>query len=314
MPEKSSPKVSLLIVAWNCWPDVERLLGSARALEYRDFEIVLVDNGSEDGTPENVERDFPEVRVERNATNLGLPPAVNRGLKIVRGEFVMLLDADTEIDPDSVGHLVKFMSQRPEVSLCAPRIHTPQGAIEETARDFPSLISGIFGRRSALARIFPNNPFTRRYLQRDNLGQREPFRVQQVSAACMFMRRELVEEVGPWDERFRCYWVDTDWCKTIARQDKQVFCVPAARVTHHENNQAGRKKSPWRIWDFHISAFRLYRKHDTLGTLDPRAHVAFVALMVRAGLMLVSNLFVREQAPLPRPGPEAALRDTGDAQ
>jgi GT2 family glycosyltransferase len=299
MSEESSPNVSLLIVAWNCWRDVERLLASTRDVEYRDFEVVLVDNGSEDGTPENVERDFPGVRIERNATNLGLPPAVNRGLELVRGEFVMLLDADTEVAPDSVGLLVQFMSREPDVSLCAPRIYTPEGTIEETARNFPSLMSGLFGRQGTLTRLFPNNPFARRYLRRDNLGRQDPFRVQQVSAACMFIRRALVDEVGPWDEGFRCYWADTDWCKTIAEHDKQVYCVPAAHVTHHENNRAGKKKSSWRIWHFHMGAYRLYRKHDTFGWLDPRALVALVALGARAGLMLVSNWFMREEeAPL----------------
>ena len=297
MTTQMPPQVSILIVSWNCWADVERLLESVRALEFRDFEVVLVDNGSSDGTPENVERIYPEVRVQRNATNLGLPAAVNRGLELVRGDFVMLLDADTELAPEAVGQLVRFMSSRPDVSLCAGRIFTPQGTIEESARNFPSFTAGLFGRQAKLTKLFPNNPFAARYLMRDRLESAEPFQVQQVSAACMFMRRELVREVGPWDEGFRCYWVDTDFCKQVARHGKTVYCVPAARITHYENNKAGRKKSPWRIWHFHMGAFRVYRKHDTFGYLDPRAWLALAALSVRAGVMLLSNALLRERAP-----------------
>ena len=291
-----SPKLSILIVSWNCWPDVERLLGSLEELTFRDFEVVLVDNGSVDGTPQRVEQAFSGVRVEQNPTNLGLPAAVNRGLRLVRGEFVMLLDADTQLAADSVEHLVRFMTERPDVSLCAGRIYTPQGKIEESARSFPSWTAGLFGRQSRLTRLFPNNPFARRYLRRENLASEQPFQVEQVSAACMFMRRELIEQVGPWDEGFRCYWVDTDWCKQVARAGKTVYCVPAARITHYENNKAGRKKSPWRIWQFHMGAYRVYRKHDTWGALDPRALLALAALKTRAGLMLLSNLLARQNA------------------
>ena len=302
------PKLSILIVSWNCWPDVERLLGSLEALSFQEFEVILVDNGSIDGTPERVEREFSGVRVERNATNLGLPAAVNQGLRLVRGEFVMLLDADTRLAPDAVEHLVRFMTERPDVSLCAGRIYTPQGEIEESARSFPSWAAGLFGRQSRLTRLFPNNPFARRYLRRETLTNEQPFRVEQVSAACMFMRRELIDQVGPWDEGFRCYWVDTDWCKQVARAGKIVYCVPAARVIHYENNKAGRKKSPWRIWHFHMGAYRVYRKHDTWGALDPRALLALAALMARAGSMLFSNLFVKDD---PKASPMLAERPEG---
>jgi len=215
----------------------------------------------------------------------------------------MLLDVDTEVHPGTAERLLAFMEANPQVSLAAPRIRTPQGEIEPSARNLPSAMSGLFGRQSALTRLFPNNAITRRYLKADHFGSREPFQVGQVSAACMFMRRTLLDEVGPWDEGYRCYWVDSDWCAQLKRAGKVVYCVPDVSIVHYENNKAGKKKSPWRIRHFHIGAWRLYRKHYTFGVLDPRSILAAAALATRAVLMLALNA-MKPDTPAPVPGRE----------
>jgi GT2 family glycosyltransferase len=282
-------RVSVLIVTWNSWFDLKRCLESVRKLAFREFEVIVVDNGSTDDTVRNLRHSFPEVRLEQNDTNKGLPHAVNQGLRLARGDYVMLLDVDTEVRENTLDVLVDFMERHPDVSLAAPRIYTPEGKIEQSARSLPSVMNGLFGRQSVLTRLFPGNPFSRRYLAPENLEKREPFRVEQVSAACMFMRRSLVAEAGPWDEGYRCYWVDSDWCARLKQLGKKVYCVPGAGIVHYENNRSGKKKSPWRIWHFHIAAFRLYRKNYTQGLLDPRALFAAFALVGRAGILLLLN-------------------------
>jgi GT2 family glycosyltransferase len=304
MTNPVAPELTLLIVTWNSWGDLARCLSSIRLAGAGGCEILVFDNGSIDGTPEKLGERFPEVRLIRSASNLGLPAAVNRGLRAARGEYVMLLDVDTEVKPGTPGRLLEFMKQRPDVALAAPRIYTPLGTIELSARNLPSVMSGLLGRQSRLARLFPGNPFTRRYLAPENLRRSEPFRVEQVSAACMFMRRALLDEVGGWDEGYRCYWVDTDWCAELKRAGKAVYCVPDAGIVHHENNNARRKKSAWRIRHFHLGAYRLYRKHYTAGVLDPRAVFAALALSIRAGVMLVLNAFKSDQV--------APARGTGE--
>ncbi len=271
MVSASAPRLTILIVTWNSWGDLKRCLESIRKAGAGDTEILVFDNGSIDGTAEKVRQQFPEVRLEQSPVNLGLPPAVNRGIQAARGEFVMLLDVDTEVKPGTPARLLDFLQHRPDIALVAPRIYTPEGTIEPSARNLPSAMSGLFGRQSILTRLFPGNPFSRRYLAPENLANTEPFRIEQVSAACMFMRRSLVDEVGPWDEEYRCYWVDSDWCAQIKRAGKAVYCVPDVGITHHENNRAGKKKSTWRIRHFHIGAYRFYRKYHALGPFDPRA-------------------------------------------
>lgn len=284
-----NPELSILIVTWNSWNDLERCLKSIYAMDYPIYEVIVIDNGSIDNTANKVKQHFPSVKLTENATNLGLPPAVNQGLKLAQGEYVMLMDVDTEIAPGSATILVNFMQQHPDVSLVAPRIYTPEGNIEQSARNLPSISSGLFGRQSFLTRLFPNNPFTRRYLMPQNLHNTQPFQVEQVSAACMFMRQTLLAEVGPMDEAYRCYWIDSDWCAQLKAAGKKIYCIPEASIVHHENNRAHKKKSPWRIWHFHTGAFRLYRKRYTFGALDPRTLFAASALFTRAVIHLGLN-------------------------
>lgn len=289
MTEPARGGLTILIVTWNSWGDLKRCLDSIAQAGAGEREILVFDNGSSDGTVERVRQQYPHVRLEVSPTNLGLPPAVNRALRLARGEYVMLLDVDTELRPGTARRLLDFMEAHPEVSLAAPRIRTPSGDIEPSARNLPSAMNGLFGRQTLLTRLFPNNPFTRRYLKAERFGSGEPFQVEQVSAACMFMRRSLIDEVGPWDELYRCYWVDSDWCAQLKRAGKVVYCVPDVSIVHYENNKAGKKKSLWRIRHFHQGAFRLYRKHYTFGYLDPRTWIAALALAARGVLMAVTN-------------------------
>jgi N-acetylglucosaminyl-diphospho-decaprenol L-rhamnosyltransferase len=302
----AGPSLTILIVTWNSWGDLKRCLESIRTSGSGEVEVLVFDNGSIDGTAEKVRLQFPEVRLEQSPVNLGLPPAVNRGLRAARGEYVMLLDVDTEVKPGTPSRLLEFLHRRPDIALVAPRIYTPEGAIEPSARNLPSAMSGLFGRQSILTRLLPGNPFSRRYLAPQNLERTEPFRIEQVSAACMFMRRSLVDEVGPWDEEYRCYWVDSDWCAQIKRAGKTVYCVPDVGIVHHENNRAGKKKSTWRIRHFHIGAYRFYRKYHSLGAFDPRALFAATVLSARAVVMLLLNEFKSEtKAPTAQPGSQS---------
>lgn len=295
-------KLSIVVVTWNSWSDLKRCLESLQRMDLVEAEILVIDNGSVDDTIENLRRQFGDtVRLHINPTNLGLPAAVNIGLRLVRGDFVMLLDVDTEVEANAAALLMAFMEEFPHAALAAPRIRTPDGHDERTARNLPSVTSAVFGRQSLFARRFPNNPFTRRYLASAAHSNIAPYRVEQVSAACMFMRRSTFDTVGPWDENYRCYWVDTDWCARLKQLRAPVYCVPHARIVHYENNRAGKKKSVWRIWHFHLGAYRLYRKHYTLGYLDPRALAAGILLIARAGVMLVLNEFKTAAGPPSNP-------------
>src|SRR5437868_13627775 len=99
MSDSTGSGLTILIVTWNSWGDLKRCLDSIAKANAGELETLVFDNGSSDGTLDKLRLEYPHVRVEASPTNLGLPPAVNRGLRLARGEFVMLLDVDTEVRP-----------------------------------------------------------------------------------------------------------------------------------------------------------------------------------------------------------------------
>ena len=292
--DQSPTAFSILIAAWNCWSDLERCLDSIlRDPEvHPSFETIVVDNGSEDGTPAKLARSFPTVRLVRNEENLGHTRAVNQGIELARGEFLLVLDADTVVKPGAFVRLLTFLKERPEVAVVAPRMFNGDGSIQETARSFPRPINGLLGRQSLLTRWFPNNRFVRSYMRSEQRGRSSPFRVDWVSAACMMFPAALVRRIGSWDEGYHSYWVDADWCLRAANAGGAVYCIPEAQVVHFEQNRRGKRKSASRIILFHRSVNRFYRKHYTRGWLDPRAAVASLVLGVRAVLLIAGNLFL----------------------
>jgi N-acetylglucosaminyl-diphospho-decaprenol L-rhamnosyltransferase len=261
------------------------------------MEIIVVDNASVDGTPEKLWENHPHVILHENSENLGHPRAVNIGLNIACGETIMVVDADTEFRESTVCKMMVFLDDHPDVSMAAPRIFNLDGTIQESARNFPTVISGIFGRQSLLSRWFPNSRFLRSYLARENIKAETPFRVDFISAACMLFRRSVLTAIGKWDEGFTGYWVDADWCMRFKKQDLLIYCVPEATIIHHEQNKPFRKKSPKRILNFHIGALRLYRLYYTLGYFDPRYVIAALLLSIRAILLITINqLFLSDQS------------------
>ena len=201
----------------------------------------------------------------------------------------MVLDADTVVLPGTVPRLIAFLRDRDDAAVVAPRMMNCDGSLQETARRFPTVAAALFGRQTILTRLFPNNRFSRTYLQRDKQEESLPFEVDWVSAACMAFPRTLVERLGPWDEGFGGYWVDADWCaraQTVGR----VFCLPAGRVIHAEQNRPDRRKGTRRIVQFHRGVYRFYRKHYTRGIFDPRALSAAAGLSLRAALLVLIDL------------------------
>lgn len=288
-PPEQFPVLSIVIVTWNGWDDLQRCLASLVQGGATSYEVIIVDNASSEDIPARVERHFPDARLIRNLSNTGHSHGVNQGIAAALGQFVLVLDSDTEIGQDAFAKLLSFMATRPDVGIVAPSTFNSDGSVQETARAFPRPLNGLFGRQSWLTKRFPNNPIARRYLMRDSANSDRPYPVEQVSGACMLFPRALYEVVGPWDEGYFAYWVDTDWCFQVGRAGYGIYCVPAARIVHHEQNRAGKRRSPRRIWLFHYGAYRFYRKNMTRGYFDPRSVVALIALTIHGLWQVMVN-------------------------
>lgn len=212
------------------------------------YEIIVVDNGSTDGSVEFVKTNFPRVRVIANSKNLGFAAANNIAIKNSSSKFILLMNSDCKVYKDSLDRLLDFMDENPGVGIVGPQIVNSDGSIQLSCRRFPSMINAGF--HSLLTDIFPNNPFSRKYKLVD--AQRDkPFAVDWVSGSCMLIRREALSDIGLLDENYFMYVEDIDLCYRMWVKNWGVFYFPYAKVLHHIGGSSKEKEF--------VSCFRMQK-------------------------------------------------------
>lgn len=222
------------------------------------LEVLVVDNGSSDGSVEMVRDRFPQVRLIANGENLGFTRANNQALAIARGRYLMLLNSDTEVLPGALEAMVAAMDSHPEVGVLGPQLLNSDGTIQSSRRRFPTLATA-FVESTVLQRFFPHHPLLRRYyvLDRpDSISQE----VDWVVGACLVARREVLEQVGGLDESFFMYSEELDWCRRIRAAGWKVLYLPEAKVVHHEGKSSERDPRHRHEY-FQESKCRYFHKH-----------------------------------------------------
>ena len=227
----TEPELSILIVTWNSQRWIERCLRSIpTACAGLAYEVVVYDNASHDHTLQLLDGD---VRLIASQRNDGFAGAINRALGTARGPFVLLLNPDCELGPRSLTLLVDFLRKHPDVSAAAPLLEDERGESQREfqIRRFPTLATFV-ADVLAIDKVWPSNPVTESYRCRD-LDLSQPQRVDQPAAAALLMRREVFDDVGPFDEQFSPAWFeDVDYCKRIAQAGKEIWIVPPAQARH----------------------------------------------------------------------------------
>jgi GT2 family glycosyltransferase len=224
--------VSIIIVTWRSANYIRPCLSSIYRFTHRtSFEIIVVDNGSNDQTVEIIRRGFPHVRLFVTAENLGFPRASNLAMGHSRGRFLFLLNPDTRLQSDVVGTLVDFLEAHPEAGAAGPRILEKDGsAALFAAREFPSLTNAIL-RQFGLRRLFPRN----KLLGRETLGDWDHNTTRAVpclTGAALMITAGVFASVGPLDEQLPMYFEDLDVCARIAVVGKRLYYVGEAELVH----------------------------------------------------------------------------------
>lgn len=278
--------ISVVTVTYECRQLLGEMLASLPdAAGDRSYEVIVVDNASTDGVVGMLRKEWPEVRVVEMGSNAGFARANNRGLALARGRHLMLLNPDTRAQPGSLATLATFLEATPDAAIAAPMLVYPNLTDQGTARSFPTAAAAIFGRRSLLTRLWPSNRWSRRYLMGRSRGGADPFQVDWVSGAAMLVRREAIDRVGGLDEGFFMHWEDADWCHRMKDAGGAVYCVPSARIVHHEGGSR-RGWPPAQLRAFHRGAYRYYAKHHASQWWNPLRYVAAVGLALRAAALI----------------------------
>ncbi|MBI3891535.1 MAG: sugar transferase [Candidatus Wallbacteria bacterium] len=260
-------QLSIVIVNYDTSSMLRESLGSVlRESSGLDAECIVVDNHSPDGSARMVATEFPGVQLIANSVNVGFSTGVNQGLARARGEYVLVLNADTLMLAGSIRALVDFMDDHPDCGIAGPRLQYGDGRLQPSCRTFYSFKTLLL-RRTALGRLLPDHPEARRHMMLDwNHGSVR--KVDWVLGAAMMVRRRALEHVGPMDERYFLYLEDVDWCYRMKQAGWAVYFCPYSRVVHYYR-QGSRDAGLFNpdLWIHLESAVRYYDKWGELAYL-----------------------------------------------
>lgn len=203
-------------------------------------EVLLVDNGSTDGTLAAVARDFPSVICLRSENNLGFARANNLAASKAQGRFLLLLNSDAEVKPDALGAAVAWMRVHPDCGVVGAQLVNPDGSLQNSIANFPTLATELLNK-SLLRRLFP-----RRYPGKEQHFT-EPVEVETIVGAFMLIRREVWDALGGLDERYFFFLEETDFCLHARQRGWRVMHLPQIRVAHGQGRSARQVRPEARI-------------------------------------------------------------------
>ncbi len=279
--------LTVQIVNWNARESLRTALRSLLAHPPQfEYEILVLDNASSDGSVQMLEKEFPEVKLMVSERNLGFSKGHNLAARAAQGKYLFILNPDTEVLPGALDALIAYAEQHPEVGIIGPKILNPDGSLQYSCRRFPNPAAALF-RNTPLGKLFPNNPYTRDYLMTDwdHNSIRE---VDWVSGAALLVRREVFERLGGFDEQFFMYCEDTDLCYRAWQAGYKVVYFPESKIKHAIGRSTDQVANRM-IVTFHKSMYLFYKKHYARRTFVLLRPLVPLGLALRASLFLMSN-------------------------
>lgn len=244
----NSTDLTISIISYNTKDLLKACLNSIyQNTEGINYEIIVVDNNSSDGSGDMVKKEFPQVKLMVNQQNVGFAKANNQAIKKSKGRYILLLNSDTVVISDAIKKMVNFMEVHPEVGVVGCRKLNPNLTVQPSVGMLPSawtIFLSLFGvkwfltsprQRKLVGKFF--GPFLGKsissyldwYLEDDRKVRSVDF----VTGACFLIRRETIEQVGLLDEKFFIYLEDADWCLRIKQKGWRMYIYQNAQVIHH---------------------------------------------------------------------------------
>lgn len=226
--------VSIVIINWNGINDLKDLLLSFRKVTYKNFEIIIVDHGSIDGSVEYVKKNYPKIKILEKKKNLGFALGNNVGVKEARGEYVLLLNNDTVAKPDFLDHLVAAIKDE-NVGVVQPKI------IFEDSKKLQSAGTYLTNSGFLYHLGYDKNPEDKKY--------QKSYEIFSANGSCMLIKREVIDRVGLFDKDFFLYFEETDFCWRVWLAGYTVKYIPEAVIYHKGGRTA--KTLPSAFINFH---------------------------------------------------------------
>ncbi len=244
------------------------------------FEVIVTDSNSQDGSVEMVRQDFSQAKVLDNQKNLGFSKGNNVAIKQAQGRYILLLNADTTVRPETLDLSIKYMDSHPEVGAMGAKVLLPNGSLDKAARrKFPNPANSFL-------QLFGLKKFSNYNISTPIDQEVE---VDAIMGAYFFVRKSVIDQVGMLDEEFFMYGEDLDWCWRIKSAGHKIMYYPQAEITHYKYGAS--KSIPFRTIRWAHDAMKIfYRKHYAPEYNWFFNQLVYLGISIRMYLVLVVNL------------------------
>lgn len=313
MPVGSAPKVSVIIVTYESGREIERCL---TALKFSQMlvEPIVIDNGSSDGSlgaARSALRTDRFAQVIDAGQNLGFAKAVNLGIARARGEFVLLLNPDCYVQPDTIRHVLAVLTSTPNAGMAGCLLLNRDGTEQAGCRRYIPTPWRAFVRILQLHRLAAFHPRFNGFLMNHEALPDAPTSVEAISGAFMMARTDAIKKVGLMDEGYFMHCEDLDWCTRFKQAGWDVLFVPTALAVHDKGRSSTRhpvRVELYKHWGMIRFYRKFFRKRYSLAILwivtvavGLRFLVRATMLTARRTLASASNFFVRILRPSRKP-------------
>lgn len=267
---------SVIVVNWNTRDMLLDCLRSVRnGRGDLTIELVVVDNGSRDGSVEAVRRDFPDAQIIVNEHNVGFARAANQGMRAARGRHMILLNSDTTVAPDAILQAVRFLDSHPTVGAVGAQLLNADGSRQTSYDNFPTLASELLNK-SILRFLFPAK-FPSKLQE-----VKEPKEVQSLIGAFMAVPQHVTDTVGLLDEDFFFFLEETDWCLRIKKAGYRIIHLPQVHVWHLQGASKTAFQTEAKI-EYLRSVYRFFKKN--------RRAISYLILRLTRPVQYLFNTF-----------------------
>lgn len=245
-----------------CWNDLKVISDCLKSVfeetQGIDYEVIVSDNGSADGSVGYVRENFGKVRIVENRTNLGFARGNNAGIQLAQGEYILILNPDTIIRNNALEKLVAYAERHPEAGAFGCRVLNPDGSFQNPARPLPSVMGELLSALSLrwlgrISQVFASDV----YPGWDGRTERT---IGFQSGCCVMFRGDLLKRLGGFDERFFYHCEESDLCSRVWEAGFSILYYPGAEITHLGGQSVGRFPIRFAL-ETYRSSYRFFWKH-----------------------------------------------------
>ena len=259
------------------------------------FEIIVIDNNSKDNSYNQLKSTFKNeietglVKFIANDKNEGFAVANNIGIKIAKGEFILLLNSDTFVKNQAIGTTLNYIKENTDVGAIGCKVVLSNGTLDKACkRSFPEPKNSFY-RLFGLAKLFPNNKKFNEY-NLEHLDENGIYEVDSLMGAFMLVRKIAIDEVGLLDEDFFMYGEDIDWCYRIKKAGWKIIYHGKSEIIHYKGASSKKKKSKL-IYEFYRAMYLFYNKHYGKKYSIATTILTYIGIGIMFLLKILLNIF-----------------------